>query len=381
MSKRYSYLEDEEVRKFKSFDEFNSFAKDRKEGDLWIETACNDTVVIGVENNPICATQLIGNLYHYQGDKETFKKTMATHGLLLQVHDVNDTLTYDIRDIGLSSIYSRAGLLGRTIRDVNNALGSILRSEWLTKSLSLYSDPAKVLVRDGKVSTMLSSRYNVFHSADLIRSLESYLDDTWKGWSFDAGLASHEIIDASFLLENRNEEAKKALEDLGFKCRRVDIFARFVTSDIGDNAATLYPILKVDGLNIMLGEAIKVAHTNKDGLSAWDDGILKFSSLLKKGQESIEALATKKIRNSGGCLRYMACELKLPKDISLEVGAEMDAMYISGCSALDIYYYLHEIVSRYIQGKDISPVSKLNYEETVARSLGMDFKDVPFEWE
>lgn len=381
MTKTLSFLEDDEVRNFIDLESFNSFADDRKVNDRWIETRVSDTQVVGIENGPIVADQIKARLYNYKGTDDTFSKTMATHGMLVLVKDPWETATYDIREIGLSSLYQRAGLLGRTIRDTDNALGSILRSTWLTKSMSLYQEPAKVLVRDGKVSCMLSSRYYVMHSADLIRELNRYFNEEWDGWRFNSGTASHEIIDATYTLDPCNEAAKDVLEQAGFTCRFVGISARFVTSDVGDNAATLYPTLDVDGLPIMLGEAIKVAHTDKDGLETWKADIKRFGSLLKKGEESIKELADKKIRNSGGCLRYMACELKLPKDMSLAVGAELDAMYISGCSALDVYYYLHEIVDRYASDKQLTPTQKLNYQESVARAIGMDFKDVPFEWE
>lgn len=397
LGSKNSFLRDLEVKRFDNLQELHEFLNTRTNTDLWITDYSYENKVVGIPNNPICLAQIKSDITNLVATDEAMYECMENMGLLLTFPGPNDgrLITMPLRYTAYNSLFERAGLTGRTIRNSVckkncKALEPAIKAEWLTTALGLYPDKCQILVRDGKVSTIRSSQYQILDTEELVAELELALAMDWQIFKMQSAEASHECTVIRYVI--KDEEAEKrivaCLAGINLPSDKVEIGVKFVTSDIGDSAATLYPFLILKDLEIQLGDTLKLTHNADATIKKWSDEILtRLASLTKDSVDKIISLSKIKIKNIGGCLRNIACHVGLPKEASIRVGEEIESMYMGPCTALDIYYGLFEIVNRNEEkllkaGSQYSPSQLLKYQELCAQALSLDFEelDIPFEW-
>ncbi len=389
-----TFLKDEEVRRFSSQDEMKNFLSERERTDRWEQTPANYLKVIGVENaahmvRTMGTAVLPSPMEGYAGTEEGLAETMEELGYLVSYYDTvaEGWRTYPLRSTGWSSLWDRSkGGCGK-VRDADSpkALPPEVRAKWLSDCLSSEGDtPTKVLVRDGKVGAVFSGRYQPISAEELLRVTMEKLPEESR---FMSGTIDHEITvaDVGYGGEEGDAELKDKLESLGITCNDVYRVARFSTSDVGDSAATIEPLIMIDGKEYYMGTALKMPHKGAPSTQKWEQKLSVVSALLNETTETLEKLAAVNIQNAAGCFRYCACELGLSKPVSLRLAKDFESAHPSGCTALDVYRELIEVVETIetAGGKTPSPATRIRNRENVARALKFNYKlyDIEFEWQ
>lgn len=389
-----SFLNDEEVRNFASKEALHEFIDDRKANDEWIHAYISETSVVGVPKNSPILIPSLKEEHDIEATDEALESCMQDMGLLLKFPYHDKMTTMPLRFTAITSTFERAGLTGRTLRNSGeDSLAPETKAEWLSIALSLYKDTmCKILVRDGKVSTNRSQEYTILPTDELISALEATLRKNWSGYSFQSGTASHEYLVAQY--EYNDTSAENRVSAVLRRCgvsdsNDVKLGVRFVTSDVGNSAATLHPLLMLGNREIILGDVLALEHTKSSSIEKWTTDVLpKLSMLAVDAERKIEELANIKIKHPGGCLRNIASTIRLPKEASIQTGDELDALYVGSCTALDVFSGLFDIVSlneeRYLNSPcgGYTPTQKLRYQELCTQALAMNFaeKDIDFEW-
>jgi len=382
-------VKDYEEKVFKTKEEMEKFLKERDDADQWLRVPmCN--IKVSGDYGPIIVHSVLDSFDGtYEGTEEDAMQCLEEAGLFVGFSDPSDEgriKTYPLRYTAVDSLYDRAGLSGRTIHgegDSDNILHPSVKAEWLTTALNLYKkSETQILIREGKISTMRSAQYNVLKASELFDNVWKFISRNWDEPAFIGGVASHELThsDISYGSEDENKILKSKLTKAGIKCEKCSLSLQFYTSDTGDAAATLLPYIRLDDKLVPIGEGLKLVHSHGASMDDWREKILKrLDSFPRATLEKIDNLASIKIDNPAGCLRFTACDLKLPKRNSLKVAADFEAMYTNGCTALDVYYKLFEIAQ---MSQRKTEADKLKANELIARSLFTDFKanDLEFEW-
>lgn len=382
-------MKDYEEISFSNKEEMENFLKERDNTDKWVKLPMTAISVVGAENAPIVVNDIIARMENYEGTVEDAMQCMEETGLFVSFSDTTDEgriKSYPLRYTAVESLYDRAGLSGRTIRGVGDTefvLHPTVKADWLTTALNLYKrTELQVLVREGKISTLRSSQYNVLKSSELFKEVYDFIKGHWDDPQFKGGVISHELAHADFSYGSamENQILKKKLKNAGIECEKCSLSLQFYTSDTGNAAATLLPYIAIDGNLLPIGEGLRLVHSHGASMDAWRNQVLaRLDSFPRTTINKIDSLGAIKIENPAGCLRFTACDLGLPKRNSLKVAADFEAMYTDGCTALDVYYKLFEI-TQMTQRK--TEADKLKANELIARSLFTDFKanDLEFEW-
>jgi hypothetical protein len=402
-----TFLKDFQEVTINTLDNFHEFIDEREKTDVWTEPFIEELQVVGIPlDSPILIQDLLSQLPHPEVDEVQLEEAMNPEygemGLLLTCPDTTGTNngTYPLRYTAISPLLERAGLGGRSIRNVeakNNydTLDPAVKANMISTCLKLYPERCKMLFRDKKVATVRSCKYEVLNASDLLNELETALSVEWADFEFVDALINHEYLSADFLLHD--ESAEKTIKDiLNGTCvdnKDWKIGITFVTSDVGNSTAKINPFLCTvsdDGKIISrmpFGNGVGMKHSTGASLEKWTSGILpKVLPMIADIENVLDKMADTKIKNPGGCLRHLAMTLHLPKQISLDIAEEFDNSYMT-CTAIDVYCQMFEIVSMFekqLNSKQqlVTPSTKLRYTDAVATSVFVDYKehDYDFEW-
>lgn len=383
-----TYLKDTEVKEINTLEELNDFLESREKTDRWINIPLGMTKVVGIPNAPILVDSIKDGIDGYIGSDDDLQQVMGESGLLVSFYNRDKEMfeTEPLRYTGVESVLQRAGLTGRTMRDTGaEALAPEKKAEWLTEAIQLYKDKGCIILdRDGKIGTMRSENYVPLSAYRLNKSLVTVINGMWENVTFNNARVSHEYteVNLSYGSDENKQNLVHKINDMGINCVDVEMSLRFFTSDTGDSAATVVPSIRIDGLQMTMGEPLRMVHSRGASEDKWLNTILpRINCFPRETEEKLDTLGKIKILHPGGCLRFIASEIGLPKTLTLKVAEEFEAMYDT-CTALDIYCYLHEIMEASEKSKSISPSATIKHRETVARALTMDIKsyDVNYEW-
>ena len=387
-------LGDFEEKRFSSFEEVEDYLAYREKTDKWSECYINEIKALGVPaDSPILAQ---GYAQQYPGVTEeqiieTMDLSRGCLGLLLNYPKDKTATNEAIRYTAVSSLFNRAEIGGKSFFRTSETqyfkpMSSEERASVLSSNLFRHTAPCKVLSRDGKVSFVGSDKYQILPGKDLWNSLKNTLLINCEDVIYRSSYATHEetVIDVEIKDEIATQRVTDLLEEVGIKPQSLTIGFRFLTSDVGAAAAQVYPFIVVDGEEMPLADPIQMTHTPGNTLEKWTAEVLPDVVLMIDAMvEKMQSLRDIEINNPGGCLRNIACELKLPKEASIEVGAEFDEMFDT-TTAFNVYYKLNAIISRAEEknSKEYTSAQKLKFKTTIMRALNSDFrrKDIPFEW-
>lgn len=243
-----------------------------------------------------------------------------------------------------------------------------------------------VLIQDETVITTRSSEYRYLPTKGVIEAFEEVLSEEGFSYEFTGGTLDRQLMIAEYKIQGGNTNLARKLQGCGFDCGEVAVKAKIVTSDCGESAVRIYIMLEFDGnRQIFNSETASLIHNKGATVEKFKSRTMPSAiSLITQTEKRVLKLASVQIENAGGCLRNIASKLHLPKEASLQVGEDMDDMYPTGCTALDVYCNLYEIiqVKQRQQGENFTPAQLLAFNEKVSKALLMDFSmsDVHFEW-
>lgn len=318
---------------------------------------------------------------------DALSETARNIGLLLVYPKDGDMVVKPTRYTAFSSICARAGLAGSTITNTNDKpLQSVLplveKAQWLSRGLSLHHAKCKILYRDGKVSSMLSSDYEIIPANEVVPEFEKNVRKDHPDMSFASGMLSHEYLYLDYMLNNTDMEESfiAMLDDYNVKASTVKAGVRFSTSDIGGSCVTAAPFYYIDGVRVRLGHAITLAHDLKHKAEDFIELLKGLAMVFKEAEDRVEELGNTEIKHPHGCFMYILNKNPFLKAGSEKIADELEMLYPSGCTAIDIYIALNRIVEERNKRKPLSPTQLINLTEAIAKLLFLDYKEYDHIW-
>lgn len=375
-------LRDYETRNFKTAKETKDYLLEQKADDRWVECP--------VAKCSILTSDDIAD-FEMDASGQSVQECLEDTKIFLKFHDgckQRDAI-YPLRYTAIASLYNRAGVGGRSFYNNEEKVGTRLLSleekvDILNRCLNLYDENCKILIRDEKVSAVMSSQYAILPTFALEEALQKVMSEQYPLAGLKDGAVSHEFISLRWNLndEEMEEDLKERLEEGGKNVQEVKAVLKFLTSDIGKANATVFPYFEIDGAAMRCGKPIKVEHKGKNTVKSFADLLPRMNAMFKNDVKRLENLAGMEIRYPADCFRAVAYHVGLPKKICMKLSESLEEK--GSCTGLDIYYWLHVVVEEYQNQDDKKTdiVALLNKQEAAASSLYLNFHDfdAPFAW-
>lgn len=286
-----------------------------------------------------------------------------------------------LRDCAMSSLLTTAGYSGTGLSRITPQR----QAECLTALLTGSRDKSQIMTRAGKVSAILSSRYEYMPISKLLDVCDT-LQDSFGTAEFIGGEVNHAMTVAQYRFPQAAQSAtaayNAALATAGRTSGEVVPVVEFRSSDTSGEAATLLPYLQLKpGHLFPIGEGIKVPHipplefdANGNRLTCMDKFKQEADTLFAKLEYDIKVLVPKMLdveidypaNTFIGLCKYALIPQKWGGLIEEEV--RNDWPDGSGCTFLDIYEALTQATA-YAVKDGLKPHSAriLNLEEGISK--------------
>lgn len=359
---------------FDSYRAMQDYHEEQAKSSKWHRCKVNDLQIA-----PLTQTSpLYGNLSAFAPgtSQEAVDDTAANLGLAIQA----DGNYYPIRMTAYKSLLDRAKIGGTALPKLSRDV----LAEVLNACLHLYSAEALLLIRDEKVSAVHSGDavdYSVLPVNELLGTLQSKLDDRFKGNEFSSGYCDHAMVSASWTMPDQKEDllgtyAKLlASQGRGTMASKLTPGIRFITSDTGVASAKVSALLMGGQYPIHIGGCVAVDHRHQskvsDFESALDQLFAQFGDSVAKLQKLLEIHLDYPIN----AMTRICKKLSLPKKAAVEAISMYEMAYGGGpATAHDVFLAMQEIP--FILKTQDTPESKLLViEENMARALTLKWSD------
>lgn len=374
---------DEEVRLLCDRKALGEYLDFRKENDDWQLPPINEVAVVGVEDIPIMM-QAFCVENNINSEEESNVECIKANGLFLSFLKDGKRIIMPTRAIAFPSICDRAGLSGPTIYNFKvsrsrQVLPVVDKAAWLSRGMSLDQRKCKILIRDEKVSAMLSAEYVILPADELIRIVEEEMKKEHPEYTFMDASVSHEYLHVRYLVNNPNTDGRfqLLLRDIQYgEFDHVQCGIGFATSDVGLSSAYAYPFFKVKDMVVRFGDSIAVKHDGTNSIETFTKKMEKVGTIFKEAEDQIENLGNTDLNSVPQVVRNIVAEHKttFPKTQSEEVIAELESEMDASGTAIDAYIALNDIINRYCATKSFNPSLQLNLMDRVAKFLYANYK-------
>lgn len=382
--------------------ELDSFVKERENKDVWHPVFTNEIEAVPLENNEIAIS--IPNAFKYvtqdgftvdgfanDVEEEDISSSMKTTKTSVVIPIGNKMQLYPLRYTAFKHIQDRAGITGLSIsglreRARQDEIAPADRALCLNIGFKLHKDKSLVLIRDGKVTGLLSgdeNDYQIMPMSNLLSMLRAEMKSAFSQYEFVESNISHEISAVVYRLNDNELEKriKKILSNNGKTVSNVNIKILLTSSDVGLCSARVTPIITADGVTLPIGEPFCVKHYGKACMAEFANSCHNVLTLYKDNIANIEKLMAIKVLEPLKTFKKIAATIDLSgyaKEIR-EIGERVEQEHTLSCSAYDIYWYLCEVLflskgNCKSSGKNISLYQSLKDQETVAKVLNFDSK-------
>lgn len=400
-------MKDFEVKKFTEQEEMRTFFKEQEQTDRWLPVYTNELETVPLEDNelalldPTAFNVTKANGYSISGfsadvTPEDITSSMQSTKTSVIVPMDDRFQMYPLRYTAWTHLQKRAGLEGRSINNLKDRvrareLAPGKRCSMLNECLSLYSDMTNVLIRDGKVTALMSgdeSDYAIMPQIRLINILENELGAQYSSYKFQGAQTNHEITQILYSVEDEQLERniRNLLSSNNIQAKDVRTQIQFTTSDTGNCAARLTPMISVDGHYLPIGKSECVDH--KGGSKAMSSFIDMTHAFLGKYRENIDCirrLMDIKIICPDTCLQHIYEKLNLSGGYGkyLRVIKEKLAQEFTAHTAYDIYWCLNEMLflsmdAAKADNKTVNIYSFIKDQETIGSVLFWNFKEFDY---
>lgn len=369
---------DDQVTVLTKHKELQQYLQFRKENDVWVQPYIKETTVVGIEDHPLFLSQyfLSNGIELNDESNECVKDT----GMFLTFPMNGERKIYPTRHTAFTSICQRAGLSGPTISNfIGTAFKKVLpvteKASWLTRGFSLYMQKCKILIRDGKISAMMSNGYSILPADELVGALEKELKKEHKDMKMLSATISHEYLNIEYLLNDKDADSSFSLllKDFGLD-ENVKTGIGFATSDVGLSRAYVYPFFMTEnGYKTRFGDSAGVEHEGKNSVDTFVQLLPRVDSLFKEAENQIEKLGNTDIDSISSTVRNIVDDNKslFPKSFAEDVVASLSSQ--SG-TAIDVYLALNEIVENYIASRGNDPTLALTLKDRLSKYLYINIK-------
>lgn len=387
-----TFLRDREVRTFSSIEEMVEFGQARLDSDEWDIIPQSQVSFFGYTKCPIMASTMELPA-EYEGTTDDIRDAMCNMSLHIRFFDVEAQAwrAMPTRFTAWDSIFERAHVSGATFTAYGDEDGKAhelapeRRAELLTEFFRLWGDQdCKILIRDGKVSTVRSGKFKPLSDSELMLALVEEVVRVFGDFEFVEGTFDHER--SMLMLSFPVDELEKALADAGIKYEMAEGGVLYSSSDVGRMAATLIPFVMIDGKRFPLGRPQKMMHLEGASLEKWQNEVLPHISRFGADfARLIERMSSVKIQHPGPCLRSLAKEHKLSRQTSLAVASDFEVRYMGDgdCTAFDVFEGLCSILAQRKESAVLASARQVNDLTKAIEFANSDFvrNDLEsFEW-
>lgn len=381
------YLEnDEDVEILETWKDLKEYLTFRAKHDEWVQPFINELAAIGIPNHPLFfqtnCTNLSVQKNGYRLDVKDIDyedpenlSCIEDTGLFLVFPYKDSMAVYPTRRIAYPSICKRGDddsmVMARFDPKANKQVLPINeKADRLTRDFQLFSDNCKILLRDGKVSAVLSKEYVILPADKMISILENQLKQDHPDFTFNRGQVSHEYLMVEYLMndEEMEQSFRLKLNDAGADISELKAGIRFSTSDIGASKVYASVFYDADGVRTTCNSGIALEHKGEASPQLYAESCKQLGMVFKESEELIEKLGNMNISDVAGVVQEIRENYSIfPKGISEKVEAELRIQYPGGGTAIDVYLALNDIIQRYSEENKISPTRYLNLSEQVAQ--------------
>lgn len=318
-----------------------------------------------------------------ENTEEELEETARDIGFLLGFPKGDGYVVYPTRYTAFTTICQRAGLSGTTItnsekRPLLAPLPLPEKAHWLSRGFSLHQANCKILYRDGKVSSMMSAEYEILPPNEVVPRMEEKLREDNPDLKFKSGMFSHEYMLLDYYLNNSEMEESflMSLSEMGMNFSSLRAGVRFSTSDIGNSCVTAVPFYLINGDKIMLcGNKIAVSHDSGHTIDTFIDKCEELGLLFKESEDRIEELGNTDIKHPEGCFRRIIERNSKLKTGSDEIAKQLSDNFPSGCTAIDIFLAINEIIAARNAKTPLSPTTVIQLSEIISKLIFLDYKE------
>ena len=380
----------------------HDFFKSQEQTDKWLTVYTNELETLPLEDNELnlhmegafCFESRNG--FKVDGfapdvEDDDIRTSMATTKTSILVPCDDKMQMYPIRYTAWNHVQERAGITGGSISSLKDRKRAVemapaTRSEILNEGLKLYRDKTLVLIRDGKVTALLSgdeSDYSVMPVIRLVKILESELTDAFSSFEMKEARTSHEVTSITYNLMDEKTEKRilQMLSSTGQLVSDVKIRVKLTTSDIGACSARLSPVIYIDGRQISIGKSLSTKHKGGNkAMSLFTDNAHMLLAHYRDNLQNLQHLMDVQIKNPASCLKRVYEFLKL-KGFAAELVQcceRISQEHQFTCTGYDIYWYLNEVLFQAEENlkkdtnRKISLMTLLDAQETVSETLFLD---------
>lgn len=379
------YLErDDQVVTLSEKEKLGEYLQFRKENDIWEQPYLNEIDVIGITNEETLLDLQLENLGLEKTDPVV--ECVKDNGIFLNLPVHGERATYPTRMIAFESLCKRAGIEGSTIKQFRDngkamALPLLRKAEILSEFLKLKKRKANVLIRDEKVSAVLSDSYAIIPEWEIIRILEEELRKEHPNFEFESATISHGFFIATYYLHDEITEGDFLLQlkNLHVDVDEVHCGITVATSDTGDSQVFAYPFLMVDKKLIRIGK-IGVKHYSKkededNKLDLFVEELQKVSASFHDCEEQIERLGNLDIEDVPRTVTNIVSTMKTISVNSPITKDKLASLYLNvpmQGTGMDVYLCLLDVAEAQKQASNYSPKKFLEITAEIAGFLFAD---------
>lgn len=401
-------MKDFEVKNMKDPQVMHEFFSNQEKNDRWLNVYTKELYTTPLENNELAlytpgsfAVQMPNGVdisgFADDVSSEEIQSSMTTTKTAVVLPVADKFQMYPLRYTAWTHLQKRAGLEGRSINNVKERarakeLAPSKRCEMFNETLCLYSDMTKALIRDGKITALMSgdeADYAVMPVSRLISILESELAYQYENFKFSYANTNHEITQIVYSLHDQQLE-KNIIGTLSSQGQliqddAVEVEVQLTTSDVGNCAARLTPIIRVDGKALPIGRPDAVEHKGgSKAMTAFIDMTHTFLGKYRENVDLLKKLMEVHITYPSSCLQNVVNKINLVGyGRFLKRAKEKLDQEVTNCTAYDIYWYLNNMLfesEEYAkaENKTVNLFSSIKDQEVIGQVLFMNLKDFDF---
>ncbi len=387
------FIKENQFKEFESEADMFAFLSSRKENDELVSCKGYQITVKQLDNMPLLifsgdVKKTLPDLNPLVDDDELCRIMNENMFLISFPYDRNRT-ALPIAQTVECAMYDRSKTNCAYITQENpdarrNVISLEERSKLVTDAFSKTKKDVHILVRNGLVWAINDGVHTHTPEYDLLRRVFAAIT---KFEDYEL-VRSFFYNDASFVrIMIHDSAAEKELAtvftETGIECKECKLGVQFFDGVRANSSSRLQAVAYIDKKVIPVGEDIRMEHrndrgTNSASLELWSKKCDQLYSLIKDSTEAMRKLAKIRIKNVGGTLRMAALKEKFPIEATINVSNWFESQHPHGCTALDVYCALFDIVEEYEDSleKEMSPITKLGWDEKCARFLKKDVVDV-----
>ena len=327
--------------------------------DIWQNHFANEVKITEIQNAPIAVKSVMADNGIEDELEDATRLAMETTMAVAKVPHSNGYKTYPVNIEAFPSLQDRAGLYGRTVKQV---------SEVLNVGLEINEDKAQALVRGGMLCADHSGKYVVLEQNRLI---DIFTDEVRKlnlKERFVYGRISTSFTEAVYTVETQ----KKPKVSRGMNAK---FAVRFTTSDTSKSGANVGCglVFRENGRQYILpfGKAVKLKHDGDANFTQFRQNCTLLLSLLREQEQKLAELEKRVIKHPQEAFENLVIMQNLPRKEAKVVLEDFLIRAGAGCTALDVFLNLGNIVGAVQQNKGAYE-KVLDIQENIARIAFFD---------